>query len=165
MQGRNPQYDTQPIISAFNLIATTYAGRRGIPVGQNKYFFPPESFNPPSQPIPLSSRIEAWKGFFVSVRPTVRNLMVNVNICTSAFYIPSERLSDIMERLGPSSAQFLRRVRVTTKHLGYPRKYSIKGFSRKNSREETFDCEECVGKVNIEQYFLKSMSSVHYDSI
>ena len=101
----------------------------------------------------------------MSVRPTVRNLMINVNICTSAFYIPSEHLSDIMERLGSSSAQFLKRVRVTTKHLGYPRKFSIKGFSRNNARDETFDCEELGGKINIEQYFLKSMSSVHYDSI
>ena len=75
----------------------------------------------------------------MSVRPTVRNLMINVNICTSAFYITSESISDIMERLGPYSAQFLKRVRVTTKHLGYPKKYSIKGFSRKNSREEKFD--------------------------
>ena len=91
--------------------------------------------------------------------------MVNVNICTSAFYIPSERLSDIIERLGPSSAQFLKRVRVTTKYLEYPKKFSVKGFSRNNAREETFDCEELGGKVNIEQYFLKSMSSVHYDSI
>lgn len=43
-------------------------------IGQNRFFFP--SAGVPSR---LDGGLEAWKGFYSSVRPTHNQLMVNVN--------------------------------------------------------------------------------------
>ena len=80
----NPQHrdtDTQPMIAALNLILQQYASRRGVRVGQNKYFFPSSS-----EHHTLSLGVEAFRGFFMSVRPMYKQLMVNANVATTAFY-------------------------------------------------------------------------------
>ena len=66
-------YDTLPLISALNLVLQQNASRTGIRVGKNRYFFPSSA-----QKIRLGPRVEAWQGFFASVRPTYKELMVNV---------------------------------------------------------------------------------------
>jgi hypothetical protein len=66
-------YDTLPLISALNLVLQQNASRTGVRVGKNRYFFPSSA-----QKIPLGPRVEAWQGFFASVRPTYKELMVNV---------------------------------------------------------------------------------------
>ncbi|KAH8104896.1 Piwi domain-containing protein [Phellopilus nigrolimitatus] len=155
--GGDVNYDPLPIVSAFNLIATAPASRNGILVGQNRYFFPPSALG--ESPLVLSAGLEAWKGFFASVRPVYKNLMVNVNVCMSAFYVPNARLSDAMIKYqqmsyGASNPQrFYKRVRVTTKHLGFRMKSGIKGFGRDTARKTTFQCDELGGKVSVEQYF------------
>lgn len=68
-------YDILPVISALNIVLAAYPNRTaGILVGRNRYFFP--SAAPPS---PLGGGLEAWRGFYSSVRPTHKQLMVNVN--------------------------------------------------------------------------------------
>ena len=66
-------YDTQPLVSALNLVLQQHASRTGVRVGKNRYFFPSSD-----QKIKLGPRVEAWQGFFASVRPTYKQLMVNV---------------------------------------------------------------------------------------
>ncbi|THH04985.1 hypothetical protein EW145_g5129 [Phellinidium pouzarii] len=159
LQGDDASYDALPIISAFNLITTSHAAHTGVLFGKNRYYFPPSKFTPPESAFQLSSGLEAWKGFFASVRPVYKNLMVNVNICMSAFYVPYARLSDAIikyeqQSRGSSNPHlFYKRVRVTTKHLGYRKKSSIKGFGNQSARKTIFQCDELGGKVNVEQYF------------
>lgn len=59
-----------------NLILAVHANRigGGVMVGRNKFFF--ADSNPPAQ---LGGGLEAWKGFYSSVRPAHHQLMVNVN--------------------------------------------------------------------------------------
>ena len=159
LQGKKPQYNPLPIISAFNLILTAHARRTGIPAGKSRYYSPLKSSTSPGA-IPLSPRLEAWRGFSLSVKPSVRSLILNMNVCTSPFYIPCERVSSIMEKLGPSSVKFLRHVRVTTKYLSYPRKFTIKGFTKEDATGKMFEDKEMGGKISVEQYFLRSMSFV-----
>jgi eukaryotic translation initiation factor 2C len=67
-----------PIISALNVILASFPNRNGGPgvmVGRNRWFFKTQD----SMPTPLGGGIEAWRGFYSSVRPSHNQLMVNVN--------------------------------------------------------------------------------------
>lgn len=66
-------YDTLPLISGLNLVLQQHASRTGVRVGKNRYFFPSSD-----QKISLGPGVEAWQGFYASVRPTFKQLMVNV---------------------------------------------------------------------------------------
>jgi eukaryotic translation initiation factor 2C len=66
-------YDPLPLISALNLVLQQHPSRTGVRVGKNRYFFPSSA-----EKINLGPGVEAWKGFFTSVRPTFKQLMVNV---------------------------------------------------------------------------------------
>lgn len=66
-------YDPLPLISALNLVLQQYTSRNGVRVGKNKYFFPTSS-----EGFSLSPGIRAFQGFYTSVRPTFKQLMVNV---------------------------------------------------------------------------------------
>lgn len=71
-------YDILPIISALNLILAAYPNRTtqggGVLVGRNRFFFASAA-----PPVPLGGGLEAWRGFYSSVRPSHNQLMVNVN--------------------------------------------------------------------------------------
>jgi hypothetical protein len=70
-------YDILPIISALNLILSAHpnrSGGSGVMVGRNRYFFAGAE-----PPVSLGGGLEAWKGFYSSVRPSHNQLMVNVN--------------------------------------------------------------------------------------
>ena len=52
---------------------------------------------------------------------------------------------------------FAENLRVTTKHLGYTRKYMIhRIMTSKTARSERFDCAELGGKVTVEEFFKRS---------
>ena len=161
MNGQNPDYDPLPIVSAFNLITSAYASRNGVTFGKNRYFWPAEAFEEDRKY--LSVGLDAWKGFYSSVRPVFKSLMVNVNVCMSAFYSPYESLADAWlefsnRSYGANPRSFYKRVRVTTSYLGYNKKHGIKNFGPSTARRTTFDCAELGGKVSVEEYFQKSMS-------
>lgn len=66
-----------PIISALNLILAawpTRSGGEGVIVGRNKFFMPNAS-----SPLRLGGGLEAFRGFYSSVRPAHNALMVNVD--------------------------------------------------------------------------------------
>ncbi|KAJ3494420.1 hypothetical protein NLJ89_g10812 [Agrocybe chaxingu] len=145
-------YNALPINSALNLVVQQYANRNGIRVGNSRYFFPS------SQKISLGPGVEAWQGFYASVRPSHKQLMVNVNVCMTAFIEPgnlAQRLMDFnrhsrgaMPTLPPS---MVKSIRVRTKHLGHTKK--LLAIGSKSARNEFFNCEELGGKVSVEQYF------------
>ncbi|KAG1737463.1 ribonuclease H-like domain-containing protein [Suillus paluster] len=150
--GQYRNYNTLPVISALNLILAAHPLRSGIKVGQDRYFF--RSAATPSN---LGGGLEAWKGFYSSVRPAHRQLMVNVNVCTTAFYTPGNLAVQMMafnnSSFGARMEVFCRGVRVKATHLGYRK--TVKSLARQNARQYAFPCDELGGRVTVEQYFLR----------
>lgn len=147
-------YDILPIISALNIVMAAHPNRAsqggGVLVGRNRFFFAAAA-----PPVPLGGGLQAWRGFYSSVRPSHSQLMVNVNVCTTAFYVPGN-LAEAMiafsnASFGARYTAFVKGVRVKTTHLGY--KKTVKSVSHLLPKQHTFDCEELGGKVNVEQYF------------
>ncbi|KAH9942807.1 Piwi-domain-containing protein [Amylocystis lapponica] len=135
--------DTLPLVSALNLVLQRHASKTGVRAGRNRYFFPT------LQRFPLGLGLETWKGFFMSVRPTYKQLMVNINVCMTAFYVPGN-LADAMmafnrESSGGMPRSFAEKLKIQTQHLGYIRK--------RTARRTTFQCEELGGMVSVEEYF------------
>ncbi|KAH8109520.1 Piwi-domain-containing protein [Phellopilus nigrolimitatus] len=161
LQGENASYNPLPLISAFNLITTAHASHTGVS-DRKGYMFPPSALG--ESPLALSAGLEAWKGFFATVRPACGKLMVNVNVCMGAFYVPNARLSDAMVKYqqtsyGASNPQrFYRRVKVTTKHLGYRKQVGIKAFGTQSAKKTVFQCDELGGMVSVEQYFQRKFN-------
>ncbi|KIP05634.1 hypothetical protein PHLGIDRAFT_91914 [Phlebiopsis gigantea 11061_1 CR5-6] len=148
-------YDIMPIISALNLILAAHpsrAGGGGVMVGRNK-FFHRSAAEPPAS---IGGGLEAWRGFYSSVRPAHRQLMVNVNVCTTAFYTPGNLADGMMAFMNASysarAAAFAKGVRVRTIHLGYRK--TIKTVSKMTARQHKFDAEG-LGTVSVEEYFNK----------
>ncbi|KAI0080425.1 argonaute-like protein [Panus rudis PR-1116 ss-1] len=146
-------YDIMPIVSALNLILMSHpnsAAGAGVMVGRNKFFFPSSN----SDPFKLGGGLEAWKGFFTSVRPAHKQLMVNVNVCTTAFYSPGNLAVKVQEFMnasfGARANAFVRGVRVKTTHLGYMK--TVKKMENVTARQHKFKAEG-LGEVTVEQYF------------
>jgi eukaryotic translation initiation factor 2C len=154
-QSESRDYDPLPLISALNLVLQRHATKTGVRVGQNRYFFPSseEKFN-------LSLGLEARRGFFASVRPTYNQLMVNVNVCMTAFYVPGNLADAIKafqrQSIGGMPSKFAQKIKVTTKHLGYKRKKPIFAITSNTAHQTFFDCQELGGRVSVEQYFKRS---------
>ncbi|PIL34461.1 Argonaute [Ganoderma sinense ZZ0214-1] len=153
MSGEHPGIDTLPLVSALNLILQKYAQRNGVRVSKTKYFFPSSS-----QHHHLSLGVEAFRGFFMSVRPMYKQLTVNINVCMTAFYVPgplATRMDEFLRQTGgamPNS--FFERLKVSSKHLGYTRKYTIhRIMTGKTARAEKFNCEEYKGMISVEDFF------------
>lgn len=66
-------YDPLPLLSALNLVLQQQASRSGVRVGKNRYFFPASAHK-----VSLGPGVEAVQGFYTSVRPAYKQLMVNV---------------------------------------------------------------------------------------
>ncbi|KAF9242311.1 ribonuclease H-like domain-containing protein [Melanogaster broomeanus] len=142
-------YDILPIISALNIILAATPGRTGIMVGRNRYFF-----RSAAQPYKLGGGLEAWKGFYSSVRPAHKQLMINVNVCTTAFYTPGN-LADAMMAFrdlsfGARMDAFCRGVRVKTRHLGYRK--TVKKLAHHTAKSYSFDTPE-YKRITVQDYF------------
>ncbi|KAF8063268.1 argonaute-like protein [Lyophyllum atratum] len=153
-------YDPTPLISALNLVVQQRASRTGVRLGKNegkkvpRYFFPTSA-----NKVSLGPGVEAWQGFYASVRPTYKQLMVNVNVCMTAFVEPGN-LADALSSFGrnskgamPTLPKGMARVKVKMQHLGYTK--PIKRVGTTSARNTKFDCAELGGTVTVEQYFLK----------
>lgn len=146
-----------PVISALNLILAAYPNRSvggGVMVGRNRYFHPSAT----EPPLPLGGGLEAWKGFYSSVRPAFKQLMVNVNVCHTAFYTAGNLADKMIEyqnaSWGARVTAFVKGVRIKTTHLGYTK--SVRGVARFTARQYTFDCPELGGNVTCEVYYQRS---------
>ncbi|KAF9011911.1 argonaute-like protein [Cyathus striatus] len=153
--------DIMPIITALNVILAAHPNRTqqggGVLVGRNRFFFPTAA-----QPFDLGGGLEAWKGFYSSVRPTHNQLMVNVNVCTTAFYKPGNLARAMIEfrdsSFGARLNAFVKGIRVRTTHLGY--KKTIKTVSNLNARQHAFDAADLGGTITVEQYFKRKYNKI-----
>lgn len=121
-------------------------------VGRNRYFF-----RSAAEPFRLGGGLEAWKGFYSSIRPAHKQLMVNVNVCTTAFYVPGNLAVAMMEfrqsSFGARMEVFCKGVRVKATHLGYRK--TVKKLVRQTAKTYSFDTPE-HGRVTVEEYFKRS---------
>ncbi|KAH8993572.1 argonaute-like protein [Lactarius hatsudake] len=140
-------YDIFPVIAALNLILSAHPNRTqeggGVVVGRNRYFFPSAS-----PPVSLGGKLEAWMGFYSSVRPSFSQLMVNVNVCATAFYSEGN-LAEAMvafeqASFGARMSAFVQRIRIKTDHLGHQK--TVKRLAK-------FEAQELGGTVTVEEYF------------
>jgi eukaryotic translation initiation factor 2C len=137
------------------------ASHTGVRVGKNKYFFGPSQGS-------LGGGVEGLRGYFASVRPVWKSMMVNVNVCMTAF-IESKNMAVAIEEfqrgsrgaMPQLSAMFGKSVlRVKTRHLGHRKK--VWKIEDKNCNQLSFPCEELGGTVTVAHYFRKSeYISVH----
>ncbi|KAG6884814.1 hypothetical protein C0993_008033 [Termitomyces sp. T159_Od127] len=145
-------YDILPVISALNVVLSSHpnrSGGSGVMVGRNRFFFPSEA-----APASLGGGLEAWKGFYSSVRPSHNQLLVNVNVCTTAFYTPGNLARAMVEfqesSFGARANVFVKGVRIRTTHLNY--KKTVKNLASFNARQHSFHTDE-YGTVTVETYF------------
>ncbi|KZV96981.1 Piwi-domain-containing protein [Exidia glandulosa HHB12029] len=149
----NEDEEIKPVVSALNLILQRKASQAGYRVGRNRFFYDDEERGV------LGPRLIAYMGFYSSVRPVQNQFMVNVNVCMTAFHEPG-KLSDALMAFGRGSfgaipREFMSKVKVSTKHLGYTRKYTVKRIvGGKTAASEKFKCDEYGGGViSVEEYF------------
>ncbi len=142
------------MLAALNIVLSTHPSRNGVTIGRNRFFFPNETF-------PLGGGLEAWKGFYSSARTTYKQLMVNVNVATTAFYVEGNLANAMMEfrnaTFGARIDTFVRGVRVVTTHLGH--KKTVKRSSTWTARTHKFEWEDEGREVSVEEYFHRSKSN------
>jgi hypothetical protein len=158
MANINKVEDVDPVIAALNLVMQRQAAQQGWRFGRNRYFF---NDNNKSR---IGPRIWALMGFYSSVRPGNKVPFVNVNICMSAFYEPG-KLSDALHSFLGSSfdaipREFMRKVKVSTRYLGYKRVMTIQRVVSSSAVRQTFNCQEYGGLITIKDYFHRSASQL-----
>jgi eukaryotic translation initiation factor 2C len=146
-----------PLISALNIVLQSHASKTGVRVGKNRYFF-----KQLAKKMLLGPGIEARKGFFASVRPAYKQLMVNVNVCMTPFYVPGNLADAIMSfqksSMGAMPRRFAQNVIVTTQHLKRKQRKSIYDICDKTAQQQTFHCSDYGEDMSVAQYFQKSGS-------
>jgi hypothetical protein len=149
-------YDTLPLVSALNLVLQQYANKVGVRVGKSRYFFPLSS-----QTFLLGPGVEAMQGFYASIRPAYKELMVNVNVCMTAFVIPGNLADRLLEfrqnsrgALPTLPKAMVKSLKVRTLHLKYTKK--VLAIGNRSARQEVFDCADLGGRVSVEHYFQKT---------
>ncbi|KAH9994550.1 argonaute-like protein [Russula compacta] len=162
-------YDILPVISALNLILSAHPNRTqtgaGVMVGKNRYFFPPVS---PQSQSSLGGGLEAWRGYFSSVRPSFNQLMVNVNVCATAFYsegnLAEAMIAFEQASFGARMSAFVQRIRVKTDHLGHQK--TVKRLAKFNAKQHKFEAQELGGTVTVEEYFRRKYKiTLHYPNL
>jgi hypothetical protein len=148
--------DVDPIIAAINLVMQRQASQQGWRFGRNRYFFNDK------QKSLIGTRIWALMGLYSSVRLGNRLTLVNVNNCMSAFCEPG-KLSDALRAFNVSSIdaiprEFMRKVKVSTRYLGYKRIMTIQRVVSISANRQMFPCEELGGMTSIKEYYFKSAS-------
>ena len=131
-----------------------HPSQQGVMVGRNRFFFPQETFS-------LGGGLEAWKGFYSSVRPTYNQLMVNVNVATTAFYQEGNLANSMIEyrnaTFGGRVDGFIRGLRIVTTHLRHRK--TVRKTSRLTARQATFMWDKVNRQVTTEEYFKQRESS------
>ena len=114
------------MVSALNLIVRKRASAVAVRGGYNRYFFPEGQ---PVHQFRLSQMLYAVRGFSLSIRPSLGQVVLNVNACMTPFYVPGtlmEAISRFQDRTqGALPSKFPSRVKIVTSHLGYNRTYTL----------------------------------------
>ncbi|CCL98880.1 uncharacterized protein FIBRA_00887 [Fibroporia radiculosa] len=142
------------MISALDLVMRQHAVKAGCAVGSSRYFFP---HSPRLIPENLALGVDAWKGFFMSVRPMYKQLVVNVNGCMSAFYYPGNMANALQcfeqRTSGGMSKEFVGHLKVSMDYLGYTRKKKVFRIGNNSASRTRINCSEFGKSMTVQEYF------------
>jgi eukaryotic translation initiation factor 2C len=146
--------DVDPLINALNLVVQRQAAQQGFRFGKNRYFFND------AQKKQIGPHLWALMGFYSSIRPGNKLLLVNINVCMSAFHEPG-KLSTAVRAFAAAShdaipREFMRKVKVSTRYLGYKRVLTIQRVVSVSASRQTFQCPEFGGSISVKDYYFKS---------
>lgn len=160
------KWDFQPFVSALNLIIQKRASNLAIRAGKNRYFFPAEQ----DRQSTLSPMLFAFKGFYSSARPSLGQVVLNVNVCMTPFYVSGtlmDAISRFMDRTqGAVPSQFPSKVKVVTNHLGYNRTWTLaEVLGAPGPGDVTFECSKYKPqKTTVAAYFLRGKPASAFPS-
>lgn len=162
-------FDIAPLLAALNIILASHATSpegKGIMVGRNKFFFPT-----PAMVWELGGGLQAFRGFYSSVRPTHYQLMVNVNVCTTAFYKPGNLAKAILEFMngsfGANPNAFIKpNLKIVITHFQPPRHKTVKALFNKTAGQYKFPCSEFNNEsISVAEYFKKKYRTLQYPDL
>ncbi|KAI0743139.1 Piwi domain-containing protein [Daedaleopsis nitida] len=157
LEGRPEQrnFNFMPVLQAMNIILSAYPSHVadvGVKVGRKYYPGPSPTF----PPVPLGGGLQAQHGFYVSVRTAWRQLMVNVNVCTAAFYTPGNLAERMMEFMttSPNSrlVSFVRGIRVKIPRLSDRTKMAWT-VAHSNARQQRVRSADGSDEATVEQFY------------
>jgi len=146
------------MLGALNLALSMQASRTGVRVGKNRHFFTPEERSM------IGPGVEAWRGFYSSVRPVYKSLMVNVNVCMTAFvegrnlgdairefqYVSKGAFPDLTAMFGNGN------IKIKTLHNGYKKR--LRAIGPQTAAQQTF--LEDGRQITVANYFRRSEISL-----
>ena len=153
-------YDKQAAITALNIILTWTPTRNpNIFSGARSTKFYPR-IN--AEEVMLGAGLFAIKGYYASVRTSIARLLLNVNVCTSAFCLDGrvDLLIDMFDD-HEAAAAFLTKRRISTDYLGGKHFKVIDGFTRDQQTEKFLGADQVYIKlqdgrnISVAEYFEK----------
>ena len=162
----------EEMIQALNIVMARHANasRDVVPVAGSKFFPLLGGANQHD----LRGGLIALRGYYTSVRTSTLRVILNVNVCTAAFYQPGSLL-DLLRHYRKQNnpkpdlpmhmvENFVKRLRVETSHIRDENNKPVRkvktvvGFAKKplwgSATQVRFDTDE-YGTVSVENYFLR----------
>ena len=148
-------FDKNAAITALNTILTWTPARnpRVFSGAKNTKFYPLQQ----AEEVDLGPGLMALKGYYASARTSIGRLLVNVNVCTSAF-IRDGRVDLIMllfNAPGPAEALLMKR-RITTDYMGSKSFKVIRGFGKDKTKYLNSNTAVIPEKnISVAEYFVR----------
>ncbi|KAH6816389.1 Stabilizer of iron transporter SufD / Polynucleotidyl transferase [Perilla frutescens var. frutescens] len=148
-------------LQILDIVLRELSRKRFCPVGRS--FFSPDIRKPQR----LGDGLEAWCGFYQSIRPTQMGLSLNIDMASAAFIEPLPVIEFVAQILGkdvlsrPLSdsdrikvKKGLRGVKVEVTHRGdVRRKYRVSGITTQPTRELVFPVDDNSTMKSVVEYF------------
>ncbi|KAL3626338.1 Protein argonaute 10 [Castilleja foliolosa] len=148
-------------LQILDIVLRELSSKRFCPVGRS--FFSPDIRKPQR----LGDGLEAWSGFYQSIRPTQMGLSLNIDIASAAFieaipvieFVAQLLGKDVLSRPLSDSDRIkvkkgLRGVKVEVTHRGdVRRKYRVSGITTQPTRELVFPVDDISTMKSVVEYF------------
>ncbi|GBB98146.1 hypothetical protein RclHR1_03150009 [Rhizophagus clarus] len=140
----------------------------------NRSFYTREGFRS------LYGGVEAWQGYYQSARPTPGKMMINIDLCATAFYESGPLINVVVKMLGKRSTDDLRRginerervklekelknLKIRVIHRGEKnakRRYRISRITPQDAQRTKFDDAD-GHKIDVASYFQKTYKRLTY---
>ncbi|KAA8894528.1 ribonuclease H-like domain-containing protein [Sphaerosporella brunnea] len=169
LSGKRPSYEPGQAVQALNILLAKFPRDQPdiVPLGGNRFFVVRKELE-----CDLRGGLVARKGFYSSIRPSIGRMLVNVNVCTKAFYKTGPLVELIAAYLGGPKGQaptqnqfrnlqtFLKGLRVSDSY-GRNKKRRVRtiNFLGSAPKDVKFVVEDAVkgtrSETNVQAFFLK----------
>ncbi|GLD92496.1 hypothetical protein PINS_up001054 [Pythium insidiosum] len=162
-------YTPYDALQALDVALRYTAAQRFTVVGRNLYS--------PVGATPLSGGVEAWSGYFQSLRPTQNHLVINLDLSTTAFVQEMDVIDFVANVINRDVPAYLERyqhadvskavrgIKVATNHRpGIKRSYRVNGLSPKSAEETIFE-DENGKRFSVAQYFAANYRRLRYPGL